>query len=106
MIEYLAFFFLNLWKITGAFCIIVFVLHMFWARKSDDNLQVAIGKMVSAAGVPNGLAFVACSFYPEFIAKMEGASWAFFIAGLVLVVVTARDIAKPKRSPSLAIRAE
>ncbi|QZP24518.1 hypothetical protein [Pseudomonas mosselii] len=106
MTEYLTLYFLNLWKITAGFCLIIFVLHMFWARKSDDSLQVALGKLVSAAGVPNGIAFVACSFYPEFIVKMEGASWAFFIAGLVLVVVTARDIAKPKRRASNPLTAD
>lgn len=103
MNEYLAFYFINLWKFTGVFCLIVFVLHMFWARASAENLQIATTKAVSAGGVPNGIAFVVCSFYPEFIAKMEGAPWAFFIAGLVLVVVTARDIAKPKTKGTQAV---
>jgi len=96
MTECLEFYFMNLWKITGGFCLVIFALHMFWARDSEDNLQISIGKLVSAAGVPNGIAFVACSFYPEYITKMEGASWAFFIAGIVLFVVTARDVVKPR----------
>lgn len=97
MDEYLTLFFESLSKITWGFCLVIFILHLVWARSAPDSLQVALTKAVSASGIPNGLAFLVCSIAPQFVQKMEGSFWAFFIGGLALIVVTARDIAKPSQ---------
>ncbi len=96
MDDLLGLYFSHLDRITGGVALLTYVLHVFWNRKSSGSFQTALSKAISSSGIPNGLAFLICAFFPEYVIKMQGAFVAFLIGGLALASVTLMDVSKPK----------
>lgn len=81
--------------VIGA-AVTTFVVHYglsAW-KGSSDALNSAFLKCFSGASIPNGLAFLLCAFFPEYIPKIQGATLAFALAGLALIAASARDVLK------------
>lgn len=100
MAEYLDFFFKHLDRITAGVGLITYVLHLIWHRAAAAPVIPALSKTISSFGIPNGIAFLLCTFWPEYVIKMQGAFTAFLIGGLALVSLTFIDISKPKLNPT------
>jgi hypothetical protein len=94
--EALAFYFAHLDAFTGAVALLTYLIHLIWNWNSPAKVTIALGKAVSSSGIPNGLAFLVCAFFPEYVVKMQGAFVAFLVGGLALLSITLIDVAKPK----------
>lgn len=96
MIDVINWFFAHLDPITVGATILVFIFHKVYSlcKNSPNSLDNALLKCLSAAGLPNGLAFLICALMPEYIAKMQGASLPYALAGLALLTVSMKDVFK------------
>ncbi|KTC59077.1 hypothetical protein AO287_21535 [Pseudomonas savastanoi] len=96
MDEALGWFFKHLDQFTGLVAIATYSAHLAWNWGSQAKVQLALSKAISSSGIPNGVAFLLCAFFPEHVVKMQGAFVAFLLGGLALASITFLDIAKPK----------
>ncbi len=96
MDETLSWFFAHIDQFTGLVAILTYALHLAWNWSSPAKVQLALSKAISSSGIPNGVAFLLCAFFPEHVVKMQGAFVAFLLGGLALASITFLDIAKPK----------
>lgn len=69
----------------GAFAISLLLDRL---RSQAVDLERAIVRGVSLASAPTGAAFLACSFQPSLIQKLEGASLNFALAGAVILFIS------------------
>lgn len=91
-----AYLFDNLGKIVIFFTIAIFVIHkvILLVKKAPDSLDGAFLKCLTAAGIPNGVAFIICSFDSKYVPFIQDSSQAFVLAGLALLTVSTKDIVK------------
>ncbi|WP_157696358.1 hypothetical protein [Pseudomonas asplenii] len=96
MVEIVTAFFGYLDQIIVGSAVLGFVSHnlICAVRRIPDALNNAFLKSFSAASIPNGLAFLMCAFFPEFTSKIQGATFAFALAGMALITVSAKDLFK------------
>lgn len=96
MDELIRSFFTHLERIIIGATIVAFVIHqiILLIRKSPHALDGAFLKCLTAAGIPNGLAFIFCAMDGSYTTLMQGSSLAFALAGLALLSVSIRDLGK------------
>lgn len=94
MDEYAIFYFTHLDRIIIVFTILAFCAHkaVLIYRKAGDSLNGAFLKSLTAAGIPNGLAFLICAIQPSYITHLQAATMAFALAGLALIGVSVKDL--------------
>lgn len=94
MAEWLQFYFEQLDRFIIGATILTFIVHqvVLICQGHTAALEGAFLKSLTAAGVPNGIAFIICSFVPTYVAELQGSTLAFVLAGLALLSVSMKDL--------------
>lgn len=96
MDSFFASLFENLGRTVIIFTVAVFFVHkiILLIKKAPNALDGAFLKCLTAAGIPNGVAFLACAWDSKYVLFIQDSSQAFVLAGLALLTVSTKDIIK------------
>lgn len=81
------FFFNNLPPINTLVGFLAAVVSFLYYKADTAYAFECVGRGFAFSALPSGVAFVICSAYPSYVTKVSDLTAAFFIGGLVLILM-------------------